>query len=163
MKKIASSWKDKNKRDRIIELIDQLKRKDIKDIGAVDVPEGLKNFGTIIFKEENCIACAACARICPSDAIRIKKMYDLNAVMERWKHSKAENRKELGVLLENIKGDGIPSAVEISDNIIGFGEIELLVDKCTFCLDCVKVCGFDALEPDLKWDLNKILLNYSKK
>ena len=162
MKKIATSWKDKNKRERIIELIDQLKNKDIKEIGSIKVPEGLKNFGTIIFKEENCIACAACARTCPSDAIKIKKVYNLQDVMQRWKQSKASNRKELAEILEKIKGGGNASKFDISNDIIGFGEIEILVDKCTFCLDCIKVCGFDALEPELKWDLKNILLNHSK-
>ena len=162
MKKIATSWKDKNKRERIIELIDQLKRKDIKEIGSIEVPEGLKNFGTIIFKEENCIACAACARICPSDAIKIKKEYDLQSVIERWKKSEAINRKELAEVLEKIKGGGSIAKFEISNDVIGFGEIEILVDKCTFCLDCIKVCGFDALEPELKWDLKNILLKHSK-
>jgi len=160
--KIATSWKDKNKRERIIELIDQLKTKDIKEIGSINVPEGLKNFGTVIFKEENCIACAACARICPSDAIIIKKEYDLPSVMKRWKQSKATNRKDLADVLEKIKQGENIGKFDISNDVIGFGEIEILIDKCTFCLDCVRVCGFDALEPELKWDLKNILLKHLK-
>ncbi len=63
-------------------------------------------------------------------------------------------KQESGTRKENFK---------ISNNVIGFGEIEILVEKCTFCLDCIKVCGFDALEPELKWDLKEILYNYNKK
>ncbi len=163
MKNIATSWKEKNKRQRIIELIDQLKNRNIKEIGSIKVPEGVKNFGTIIFDENNCIACAACARVCPSEAIKIKNEYNITEVILHWKNSKATNRKELARVLEEIKNGEKIRKFQIPDDLIGFGEIEILKDKCTFCLDCVKVCGFDALKPELTWDLKHILLNHNKK
>ncbi|NHI91035.1 MAG: 4Fe-4S dicluster domain-containing protein [Candidatus Lokiarchaeota archaeon] len=158
MTEITSSWKDQTKRERIIEIINQLKIKNIKDIKSVKVPEGLKGFGTIKFIENNCIACAACARICPTNAIIIRDKYALESVIERWKNSKASNRKRLAELLNSLKQTNKIEEFNISPNIIGFGEIEILPEKCTFCLDCIDVCGFEALEPELQWDLQKILL-----
>ncbi|MHA1785945.1 MAG: 4Fe-4S dicluster domain-containing protein [Candidatus Helarchaeota archaeon] len=149
----------KNKRDRIIELINELRKKDIHQINSIKVPEGLKGFGTIKLIEENCIACAACARICKSGAIKIKEKYHLNEIIEKWKRSKASNRKDLAELLESLKNNEKILDIPISSEMIGYGEIEILPEKCVFCLDCIKVCGFDALEPELTWDLRNILLN----
>jgi len=141
----------------VIEIINQLRNKDLADIKSIKVPEGLKGFGAIKLIEENCIACAACARVCPADAIIIKKRFELNEIMKRWKNSKASNRKKLAELLDTLKQTEKINGFNISPNIIGFGEVEILPDKCTFCLDCIQVCGFEALKPELEWNLHQIL------
>ena len=157
MKAIKSSWKDQTKREKIIEIINQLRNKDLANIRSIKVPEGLKGFGRIKLIEENCIACAACARICPADAIIIKKRFELKEILKRWENSNASNRKKLAELLNSLKQTEKPNGFNISPHLIGFGEVEIQPDKCTFCLDCVQVCGFEALKPELEWDLQQIL------
>ena len=107
--------------------------------------------------EEKCIACAACARICPADAIVIKKRFELNSIIKRWKNSEASNRKKLAELLNSLKQTKNMDGIDISPDIVGFGEVEIRPDKCTFCLDCIQICGFEALKPELEWDLQNIL------
>ena len=157
MSTINSSWIDQTKRKRIIDTINKLRIKDLNEIKSIKVPEGLKGFGNIKLVEENCIACAACARICPADAIVIKKRFNLESIMKRWKKSNAPNRKKLSILLETLKQTENINGFNISPTLIGFGEVEIQPDKCTFCLDCIHVCGFEALKPELEWDLQKIL------
>ncbi len=148
-------WKNRTKREYLIALINKVKV--LEPSASVQVPEKLKGFGTILHDVEKCVSCGSCTNMCEDNAIYFLKNYDLNRLKKIPPESKLENRKVLADLIDKLKVKEPLQPIAVPEGLRGFGTIELNPAKCIFCEECYKICRFEAVSKEAKWNLAKIL------
>lgn len=156
---MESFWKSQIKREYLVSLINKLKVCEPSE--PIVVPEKLKGFGTIIHDMEKCVSCGSCTNMCEDNAIYFLKNFDLNRLKKLPSDSKLENRKILADLINKLKVKEPQQPISVPEGLRGFGTIELNPAKCIFCEECYRVCRFEAISKESRWNLPKILKLYN--
>lgn len=151
---MSITWTEKTKRRYLLNLIKKLA---VSTPGIVHVPKELSGFGTVVYDVNKCIACGACTRMCEDKAIVCENSFDLNALKNLPKDSKATNRILLAKFIDKLKKKEIQKSVPVPEGLLGFGTIGLKISNCIACKECVRICEYDALSMKDEWNLNQIL------
>ncbi len=148
-------WTEKTKRRYLLELIRKIAVKTPDDV--VEVPEGLKGFGTVIYENEKCIACGSCTRMCEDEAIILENTFDLNSLKNLPEDTNAINRALLSEFINKLKTKEPEKPIKVPEGLQGIGTINLSLSRCIFCKECVRICKYEALSKKNEWDLKAIL------
>ncbi|NVM28733.1 MAG: 4Fe-4S dicluster domain-containing protein [Candidatus Helarchaeota archaeon] len=152
---MSINWSEKTKRRYLLELIRKIAVKSPDDV--VEVPEGLKGFGTVIYENAKCIACGSCTRMCEDEAIAMENTFDLTSLKNLPEDSKATNRTLLAEFIDKLKMKEPEKPVKVPEGLLGIGTINLSLSRCIFCKECVRICQYESLSTKPEWDLKAIL------
>ncbi len=147
-------WSEKTKRRYLVGLIQKIAQ---KEPGIIEIPEGLKGFGTVEHDIKKCIACGSCTRMCEDEAILLDHTFDLNTLKDLPADSKVQNRKLLAEFIDKLKVKEPTNPVPVPVGLQGIGTVKLRLSRCIACNECVRICQYEALKMKAEWNLKAIL------
>jgi coenzyme F420-reducing hydrogenase delta subunit/ferredoxin len=132
----------------------------VKPEKMVQIPEGLEEFGTIVFNPSKCIGCKKCEEICPEKAIQSYRTLDLPSILNAltdFNGGRITKRQQLYEIIGKIAQKPPSKPIQIPEGLDGFYTMQYDPTVCVFCDKCRGACLEDAVESVDELDLPAIL------
>lgn len=149
---------DMTKRTFLYNLIQNLAIR--KPTKAIPVPDGLEEFGSIVFDPSKCIGCKKCEDVCPEKAIESTRELDLSTILSNLVQPTEERitkRYQLYQAISKIAKKPPTKPIPIPEGVDGFYKMQYNQKDCVFCDKCSGICLEKAVKGVKELDLPSIL------
>lgn len=126
----------------------------------IAVPEGLEEFGQIVFNPKRCIGCRKCEEICPEKAIESTRELDLASILENpftTTDERLTKRLQLYQILSKLAVKLPSKPIPIPEGLDGFYKMRHNPRACVFCEKCNDICLEKAVTGLKELDLPTII------
>ena len=123
-------------------------------------------FGEINWNINKCLSCGSCVDICPENALILSNNWNLNQIFNIKSEDLDDlptNKKAIFQLIKKLAIKIPNQSINLPENCLGLGNIEIISIKCIACKKCDDRCPNNAIEFKNIWNFPEVMKEYLNK